>query len=428
MRRRLRALLLVAAVCAGCSASAEPDETVVLWAMGREGEVVAAMLDDFEREHPEIRVRVQQVPWSAAHEKLVTAYVGGSLPDVFQAGTTWIAELVALGALEPLDERLAASDAVDRDDYFPGVLEGNVVAGASSGRIWGVPWYVDTRLLFYRSDLLAAAGHAAPPRTWDEWRAAMEAVKARGEPGAFALLAPLTEWEVPVTLALQRGATLLRDDDRFGDFESAAVRDAFGFYLELFQRGLAPVAGATQVGNVYQDFARGWFAFYVTGPWNLDAMATRLPPDLEGRWATAPLPAPGDDYPGVSLAGGASLVVARDSPRKDAAWAVVEYLSTPAAQVRFHQLSGDLPARRAAWRDAGLETAPHTAAFWQQLERVKPPPRIPEWERIAALVARHTERAVRGVVSLDEALAALDRDVDILLEKRRWLASRKEPS
>jgi len=421
MLRRLRALLLTAAVCAGCTASPEPGDTVELWAMGREGEVVAAMLDDFEREHPGMRVRVQQVPWSAAHEKLVTAYVGGALPDVFQAGTTWIAELVALGALEPLDDRLAASDAVDPDDYFVGVLAGNVV----DHHTWGVPWYVDTRLLFYRSDLLAAAGYAAPPRTWDEWRAAMEAMKGRAEPGAFALLAPLSEWEAPVILALQRGATLLRDGDRFGDFESPAVREAFGFYLELFQRGLAPIAGATQVGNVYQDFARGWFGFYVTGPWNLEAMATRLPASMAGRWATAPLPAPGDDYPGVSLAGGASLVVARDSPRKDAAWKVVEHLSTTAAQVRFHELSGDLPARRTAWHEAGLESGAHTRAFWQQLAAVRPPPRIPEWERIAALVARHTERAVRGVVSLDAALAALDRDVDALLEKRRWLLARQ---
>jgi multiple sugar transport system substrate-binding protein len=424
--RRCLAALVVAAAVAGCSGTSEPDDTVELWAMGREGEVVAAMLDDFERRHPGIRVRVQQVPWSAAHEKLVTAYVGGALPDVFQAGTTWIAELVALGALEPLDERLAASEAMD--DWFPGALAGNVVDGRASGRIWGVPWYVDTRLLFYRNDLLAAAGWAAPPRTWADWRAAMEALAARGEPGAFALLAPLTEWEIPVTLAFQRGATLLRDADSFGDFESPAVRDAFGFYLDLFARGLAPVAGATQVGNVYQDFARGWFGFYVTGPWNLEAMATRLPADMEGRWATAPLPAPGDDYPGVGLAGGASLVIARDSAQKDAAWTVVEYLSTPAAQVRFHQLSGALPARRAAWREAGLESAPHTAAFWQQLARVRPPPRIPEWERIAALVARHTERAVRGVVSLDAALAALDRDVDVLLDKRRWLLAREDGS
>lgn len=419
MPARLRALLLVAAVCAGCASRPESDTAVELWAMGREGEVVATMLDDFTRTHPEIRVRVQQVPWSAGHEKLLTAFVGGALPDVFQAGTTWIAELAALGALEPLDARMKR---IDVDDFFPGVLAGNVVDGTT----WGVPWYVDTRLLFYRNDLLAQAGFTEPPRTWDEWRAGMEAMARRGAQGAYALLAPLTEWELPVILALQRGATLLRDDDQFGDFQSAPVREALGFYVQLFTSGLAPVAGATQVGNVYQDFARGWFGFYVTGPWNLEAMAARLPAAMQDRWATAPLPAPDGTYPGVSLAGGASLVMARDSPRKDAAWQVIEYLASPAAQVRFHELSGDLPARRAAWRDAGLETQPHTRAFWAQLAAVRPTPRIPEWERIAALLARHVERVARGAVSLDEALATLDRDVDAMLAKRRWLQARRE--
>ena len=64
--------------------------------MGREGEVVEQMMPEFERRHPGVHVRVQQIPWSAAHEKLLTAWVGGAMPDVFQAGNTWLPELVAL--------------------------------------------------------------------------------------------------------------------------------------------------------------------------------------------------------------------------------------------------------------------------------------------------------------------------------------------
>ena len=64
------------------------------------------LLPDFERDNPGIRVRVQQVPWSAAHEKLLTAYVGDAVPDVLQAGNTWLPELVALEALEPESDEL----------------------------------------------------------------------------------------------------------------------------------------------------------------------------------------------------------------------------------------------------------------------------------------------------------------------------------
>lgn len=397
---------LVAATGLGCGGDRRAD-VVQLWAMGREGEVVAELVPDFERAHPGLHVRVQQIPWSAAHEKLLTAYVGGAMPDVFQAGNTWLPELIALGALAPVTSPIA------RADYFPGILETNVVDGVT----WGVPWYVDTRLLFYRSDLLAAG----PPRTWDAWLAAMTGLKARAGPDGWAILLPLREWEVPVILALQQGGELLRDGDRFGNFRSAPVRAAFTFYVDLFRRGLAPRAAETAVANVYQDFARGYFGFYVTGPWNLGEFARRLPPELADRWETAPWPAPGGDWPGVSLAGGASLAVARGSPRRDAAWTLVAWLSEPAQQVRFHRLTGDLPARRSAWVAAGLPDDRRARAFWIQLQSVRSTPKIPEWERIAARIGQHAESAVREDMTIDQALAALDRDVDTVLEKRRWL-------
>ncbi len=395
---------------------------VEFWAMGREGEVVQGMVPDFERRNPGVRVRVQQVPWSAAHEKLLTAYVGRTMPDVFQAGNTWLPELVALGALERLDDRLRTSSAIATDDYFDGIRATNEIEGGT----YGVPWYVDTRVLFYRSDLLREAGYATPPATWSAWRDAMERVKRAAGPYRYAVLLPITEWQTPVILALQRGAELLRDGDRYGNFESPTCRDAFGFYLDLFARDLAPRAGEAQVANLYQDFANGYFAFYVSGPWNIGEFSRRLPAELNGRWATAPMPAPdGDEYPGVSLAGGASLAVLAASPRRDAAWRWVEYLSEPPQQRAFHRLTGDLPARRSAWDDATLRETPQTQAFWAQLEHVRATPKIPEWERIASKIGEHAEAAIRGRAGIDATLAALDRDVDVILEKRRWMLDRR---
>ena len=53
-------------------------------------------------------------------------------------------------------------------------------------------------------------------------------------------------------------------------------------------------------------------------------------------------------------------------------------------------------------------------------------PKIPEWERIADQITRHAESAIRGRLTIDEALAALDRDADETLEKRRWLMNTRE--
>jgi multiple sugar transport system substrate-binding protein len=294
------------------------------------------------------------------------------------------------------------------------------------GTTWGLPWYADTRLFFYRADLLAEAGVAKAPRTWDAWKEALGRVKARAgsEAGAkrHALLLPLTEWEPLVILALQRGSGLLRDGDRYGDFAGPAFREAFDFYLSFFREGLAAPEGSAQLANLHQDFAAGWFAAFVSGPWQLGELRRRLPAAFEPRWATAPLP-------GVSIAGGAALALVRGSPpaRKEAAWRWLAFLAEPEQQLAFYRASGDLPSRRSAWEDPSLRGDPRAAAFFAQLQQVRAAPKVPEWERIASRIARHAEAAVRGEESADEALAALDRETDRLLEKRRWMLARRAP-
>src|SRR5215470_15181953 len=112
---QIAAALLLATACG----MPNRDSTLIrFWAMGREGEVVAQLLPDFERAHPGIRVEVQQLPWTAAHEKLLTAFAGDSTPDVCQLGNTWIPEFATLNALEPLDRRVDASAVVRPGDYF----------------------------------------------------------------------------------------------------------------------------------------------------------------------------------------------------------------------------------------------------------------------------------------------------------------------
>ena len=404
---------------AGCASSSGGERTELrFWALGREGEVVQELVREFERRNPEIRVRVQQMPWTAAHEKLLTAYVGDATPDLTQLGNTWIPELVALDALAPLDSLLAGSRAIERDDFFRGIWETNVI----DDTLYGVPWYVDTRVLFYRRDILAEAGYPEPPTTWGEWRDAMEAVKADMGPGQYPLLLPSNEWPPLIIFGMQAGSPLLRDSGRYGDFSGARFRRAFEFYVSLFRDGLAPVLSNTEVSNLYQEFARGNIAMYMTGPWNIGEFSRRLPPELQDDWMTAPLPGPGG--PGISMAGGSSVVVFRSSRHIGEAWKLIEFLSQPEQQVRFYELSGDLPAQREAWQDSILAGNPYAGAFRRQLERVEPLPKVPEWEQIATRSFERGEEAVRGQATIEETLRALDRDVDRILEKRRSLLAR----
>ncbi|HET9669686.1 MAG TPA: sugar ABC transporter substrate-binding protein [Casimicrobiaceae bacterium] len=418
-RRALAALALViaAGVLGGCGDRPHDVTTIRFWAMGREGEVVTALLPEFERAHPDVRVIVQQLPWTAAHEKLLTAFAGDATPDIAQLGNTWIAEFVALRALAPLDASIAKSG-LDAGDFFPGIWQTNVV----DGQVYGLPWYVDTRLLFYRRDILQAAGIGEPPRSWQEWTRALAAIEAHAAPDHYALLLPLNEVEPLVAFALSQGEPLLRDGGRYGNFESDGFRRALAFYVDMFRQGFAPPISGTQLSNVWNEFGRGTFAFYISGPWNIGEFERRLPASVQDTWATAPLPGPSG--PGASLAGGSSLVVFRASKAKDAAWQLVEYLSRPDVELRFRELTGDLPPRRSAWRDPSLAADVHARAFRDQLERVRPTPGVPEWERIADEMRIVAERAVRGDLSIDEAARALDVRTDRILEKRRFLLER----
>lgn len=410
---------------AGCAERREPGlpkvETIELWGLGREGEVVADRILEFERQNPGIRVTVQQVPWIAAHEKLLTAYAGDATPDLAQMGNTWIPEFVTVRALADLTAFAKGSRTIDGHDDFPGIWATNVVDGV----LYGIPWYVDTRVLFYRSDVLGAVGYPQAPRTWSEWLDAMTKIKTRGL-CRFAILMPTNEFEPIEALALSNGSPFLKDDGTRGAFGEPPFRDAFHFYVDVFHRGLAPVVSNTQVANLYQQFAQGDFAMYITGPWNVGEFRHRLPPEMEGKWATAPLPARDASQPtGISMAGGSSLVVFRASRHQAAAQKLIAFLSQPAEQVLLFEKTGDLPARRSAWTTPALARDPYFPAFQKQLERVHPFPKVAEWEQIANSIFQHGESAVRGAATPAAALADLDKTTDDILAKRRWVLARQ---
>ena len=384
-----------------------------MWAMGAEAENLPALLAALPGGAP-LDLRIQPLPWSAAHEKLLTGFAGGSLPDLGQVGNSWIAELTAIGAIMPVPPRMQSLV----EGQFAGVVDTNRI----DGRLMALPWYVDTRLQFYRKDLFEAAGFAAPPAQWDEWKRALHAVKRRPGGEGYAILLPLNEYEHLTQMALSAGATFLDPTGTRGAFRDPKFRQALAFYKSLYDEKLAPLAGAAQISHVWNEFARGYFAVYPSGPWTIGDMKSRLPANLQSSWGTAPFPGP--DGPGRSTPGGSSLVVYSNARDPAAAWGLVARLVTPAAQAKLQALTGNLPPSRAVWDQAGLTADPITEAFANQLDRTAALPKVPEWERISSEMQTVAELFVRGRMSLDDAVGDMDRRADRLLEKRRWMIAR----
>lgn len=411
-RRRMTgalAALPLLPMLGGCGAHG--GDGLTIWAMGNEAASLPALLKSLDLPVGAQKVTVQPLPWTAAHEKLLTGFAGSALPAIGQVGNSWIAEMATIGAIAPVPasaERLL-------DDQFAAVAETNRIAD----RTWAIPWYVDTRLQFYRKDMFARAGYAGPPLDWAGWKAALHKVKALAGDGNYAVLLPVNEFEQLLTIALSAGARLLRDEGGRGAFSDPEFKAALAFYKSLFDEKLAPVASATQISNIWNEFARGFFSIFTSGPWTIGDMKSRLPAAMQGRWGTSPNPGPTGI--GSAAPGGSSLVVFAGADNPDAAWDLVSRLLAPSAQLRFQQLTGNLPARRSVWRDAGLASDPVVAPFATQLERATALPKVPEWERIVTEMQVVAERMVRGQYSVDEAAAEIDRRADRLLEKRRWM-------
>jgi multiple sugar transport system substrate-binding protein len=326
-------------------------------------------------------------------------------------GNTWIGELTAIGALSPVPPE-AADLQTDQFDAVLGTMQ-------IDGKAMATPWYVDTRLLFYRADLLARAGYEAVPQDWTEWKKSMHAVKRVAGDGNYAILLPVNEFEQLQTLGLQGDDPLLRDDDTRGNFASPSFVEALAFYKGLFDEGLAPLASSTQISNVWTEFGRGYFSYYFSGPWTIGDMKAKLQPAIQPHWNTAGVPGPRGA--GASAPGGSSLAVFKSSRKQAAAWKLIRYLAEPAVQARFNAITGDLPARQSAWSTPQVANDPYIAAFKSQLTRAKPLPKVPEWERISTEMQIVAERMVRGEYTPASAGAEINRRADRLLEKRRWM-------
>lgn len=408
MSRRAALGCVAAAALAACTRG---DRALTWWAIGTAGENAPLLLPPFERATG-ISVDVQAVPWTGAHEKLLTGFAGGSLPDVMMLNSAWLSELTLLGALAP-----PPPGSPLLRDQFPGMLASVTIDGQARA----APWTADSWVQFFRRDLLAEAGYAAPPLEWDEWARMAAAIKRR-HPDRFATL-HLLDWPEPLfNFAAGQPEPLLRDHETRGNFASPGFRAALGFYKSIYERRFSPMVTGAEAGDTYIGLARGWFAILPSDAVTIGDLRRRadiLPPGSWGAVAT-----PGPHGAAAVLARGASLAVNRRARDPERAWRLVDYLCSAPLQQRMFGITGDLPTRPSAWTGPGLAGDPVSGVFARQIAGSVAGPSVPEWERIVTEVQLVAERMVRGEYGVDAAALDMDARVDRILAKRRWLLDR----
>lgn len=402
--KRVVSLLVVLGLLAllvPAAALAASPEHITVWAMGAEAQKIDVMVKKFEAKYPNIRITVQAIPWDSAHDKLVTAIAGNTVPDVAQMGTTWMAEFGSIGAFADVSKLLAESKAVKKTDFFPGAFETNMV----NGRLVGIPWYVDTRVLYYRTDLLAAKGFKHAPQTWSELKAAAKALAADG---GYGLALGANDEQQLLPFVWQNGGSLL-DAKGKPAVTSPQFVEALTFYVDMFKEKLAPVDA--QGTDLFHEFATGNQPMFFSGPWMVTLLHEQVP-QIDGKWSVALMPR---KKTRTSFIGGCNLVIFQGSRHKEAAWKFVEFMATAQSQAEWFKASSDLPANRLAWKDPVLAKDPMLKVFGEQLKDARAPENIPQYEQIAAFIKQRLEEACRGKSTPEQAAKELEKDIQSVL-------------
>jgi multiple sugar transport system substrate-binding protein len=371
---------------------------LTVWAQGAEGEHLPELVKEFESANPGVTVNVEAIPWDAAHNKYQTAIAGGSTPDVAQMGTTWMGDFS--------DAFDAVPGQIDTAGFFPGSVKSTQVDGTA----YGVPWYVDTRVVFYRKDLAEQAGYSSFPTNWDDFKAMAKALqdKAGAKYGVQLPTGITDSFQFSLPFAWSNGAELTDKDGKW-TVDSPEWVEAYQYLQSFFTDGIANPNPATGAGAAESAFVDGSAPMLISGPYEISELEKAGGAGFADKYAVATLP---KKKSATSFVGGSDLVVFKNSPNRDAAWKLVQWLSQPEVQVKWYQATGDLPSVQSAWKDASLSGDPKLAVFGEQLKDTNAPPSVTTWTQVSAAGDAALEQMVKAGKDPAEALQELQSTAD----------------
>ncbi len=371
----------------GGSPAGDLSGELTVWAMGAEGTKLGTLADAFMAENPGVKVSVTPVAWDEAVAKLQTAIAGKTTPDVSQMGTDMMGQFGATGAFEPVPAD------IDPSVFFESAWNTNLVDGVVSG----VPWYVETRLLFYRTDIAEEGGVTEPPATWDDLKAAAKAMKERGG-SKYGIGLGTKNWQEYFPFLWSNGGEVADANGTF-TLNSPQAVESLTFYKSFFEEGLTPKA-VPEGTDPATPFVTGDTPMFFSGPWHLTGVKDAGGAGFEEKWAIAPMT---KKVTATSFLGGSNLVVYKESQNKDAAWAFVRFLADPATQALWYTTSSDLPAVQAGWEDPAVQKDPNLATFGEQLKDTRAQPVGANWPEIASAINDTLEKMTTGTMTPQEA-------------------------
>ena len=386
----------------GCAPTKKPTEKIVeMWVMPNSLNPIGDienLLKPFEKKTG-IKVKVTSVDWGAGWSKITTAATSGDVPDLAQLGSTWVSAITGMGALEELSKEAIATLGGPQAFVPVSWLTTGV---EDSGKVTAIPWFVDARALFYRTDAAAKVGLSA--KDLDNWESFKSSLKKLydadlvfdNQPMAPLGISGKNDWNVIHSLApwiWMAGGDFLSADRKTCILDSDEVFNGISYYISLVSEGFVPVEYLElNTAQVSGNFNSGACALYFDGPYEVRTL-TR--PASEGGAGGSPASknfavvgypkGPKDRF---TFVGGSTLAIFKQAKHKAEAFEVIKYLTSKTPQIEYAKVSGFLPARIDAFDDPFFAADSNRKVFKEAVYYGKTYPAIPSWGLLEPILTR----------------------------------------
>jgi multiple sugar transport system substrate-binding protein len=326
------------------------------------------VLSEFEKQFG-IHVQLQKQAWSSAWSELVRYTIYKNAPDVSEIGSTWIGDLIGMNTLRPFSQ-MDINALGGAQAFIPSAWNSGVGA---DGQVWSIPWLIDSRLMYYRRDILEKAGvdPATAFQTHEALVTTLERLKAAGVETPLVIPTHKTRMSLHSVASWVWGAggQFLSKDGKRALFAAPEALAAFRQYFDL---GQFLSSQARELDDVQSDklFWSGQAAITISGPWLLSE-PTADPEAIANTGIAFP--------PGVPFIGGSSLVIWQSSERSRDAVSLVRFLTSQHVQSTYLATVGLLPARQDAFVNLFNATNPAAKYIHQEIQNGRSFPLFPLW-------------------------------------------------
>lgn len=400
---RVNACLLAMLVISGSVSAATQINALFMTQAAYSENDIRAMTSDFEKQHPDVKVNLEFVPYEALHDKIVAARgAGGNGYDVVLFDAIWPAEFSRFDLLQDVSSRIAADE---REKIFPGAMNTVVY----QGKTLGMPWILDTKYLYYNKAMLDKAGIKTPPASWQQ---VMDDAKVLKDKGIvkYPLVWSWSQAEALVcdytTLVSGFGGSFYQNGKL--DFSTPASLKAVTLMKTSLDQGLSnPASREYLEEDVRKAFSNGDAAFALN--WTYMYNMANDPKQSKVAGDVGIVPAPGDtpDKPGA-VNGSMGLGIAKASQHPEEAWQYIHYLTSQPVQDKYAKLS--LPVWKASYQDPAVAKGQESliAAADKSLNVMLSRPETADYSRLSNPLQQQLQSVLQGKATPDVALKAVD--------------------